>query len=289
MLEFHVIKVPVKQRRVITTELKKFIPVIHGLAARGKDSSEEDARIILTDILSDALGYDKYNELRTELRERNGRTDYAVKLSEGPNAKKQDKVDFIIEAKAVHIPLRKIHVDQTLTYCLTKGLEFFILTNVMTWQLYKVKRAKDGPDAILIHEVTFSGANDPESIADDFFVFSKYCYLSEDWDKVATQAKATNVSDVAALLLSEKVVRTVCRMLEELHETKIDQEAVKELIENRIIKSETQEVNMSLLKKLEKAQPKNRRKRAVKKEPADAQAVQDRSDNRSQGVTGEVA
>ena len=283
------IKVPVKQRRVITTELKKFIPVIHGLAARGKDSSEEDARIILTDILSDALGYDKYNELRTELRERNGRTDYAVKLSEGPNAKKQDKVDFIIEAKAVHIPLRKIHVDQTLTYCLTKGLEFFILTNVMTWQLYKVKRAKDGPDAILIHEVTFSGANDPESIADDFFVFSKYCYLSEDWDKVATQAKTTNINDVAALLLSEKVVRTVCRMLEELHETKIDQEAVKELIENRIIKSETQEVNMSLLKKLEKAQPKNRRKRAVKKEPADAQAVQDRSDNRSQGVTGEVA
>lgn len=53
------------------------------LIAKGKTSTEEDARIIINDILGDVLGYDKYNDLKTEFKDKNNRLDYVVKLSEG--------------------------------------------------------------------------------------------------------------------------------------------------------------------------------------------------------------
>ena len=87
-------KVPIKYKKAIDQELKKFLPLIGNLQAKGKKSTEEDARILLNDILSYALGYDKYNELKTEMRERNDRIDYVVKLSEGTNSKKSNKDDF---------------------------------------------------------------------------------------------------------------------------------------------------------------------------------------------------
>ena len=114
-----------------------FLPIFKNLKARGTTTSEDDARIILNDVLHDALGFDKYSELRTEQREKAGRLDYIVKLTDGRNANKKDKFDFVIEAKAIHQTISKTHVDQTLTYCLTTNTPFFVLTNVMQWQLLK--------------------------------------------------------------------------------------------------------------------------------------------------------
>ena len=94
------IKIPSKQRKTIQNELKRFVPLIHNLRAKGK-TSEEDARILLNDILSYALGYDKYNELKTEMREKNERLDYVVKLSEGPNSRKQNKYALATLCKAL--------------------------------------------------------------------------------------------------------------------------------------------------------------------------------------------
>ena len=53
------IKVPAKHKKSIEAELKRFLNVIHNLAAKGKASSEDDARIVLNDILSYVLGFDK--------------------------------------------------------------------------------------------------------------------------------------------------------------------------------------------------------------------------------------
>ena len=59
-------KVPIKYKRSISQELKNFVPLINSLQAKGKSSTEEDARIILNDIFHNVLGYDKYNEVTKE-------------------------------------------------------------------------------------------------------------------------------------------------------------------------------------------------------------------------------
>jgi len=118
------IKIPSKIKKNIASELKRYTPIVQNLKNKGNSTSEDDSRIVLNDILSDVLGYDKYNELRTEQREKAGRLDYVVKLTDGPFANKKDKIDFIVEAKAIHQELQNKYVDQTLTYCLTTNTAF---------------------------------------------------------------------------------------------------------------------------------------------------------------------
>ena len=136
------LKTPSRMKKVLSSEIKKFKPLVQNLISRGKESSEDDARILINDILSDMLGFDKYNELRTEHREKNGRLDYVIKCTEGPNANKESSFDFVIEAKACHINLNDNHINQTLAYCLTMDIRFFVLTNVAEWKLYFVNKRK---------------------------------------------------------------------------------------------------------------------------------------------------
>jgi hypothetical protein len=258
-------KVPTKHKKGIEQELKKFVPLINNLQAKGKKSTEEDARILLNDILSYALGYDKYNELKTEMRERNDRIDYVVKLSEGPNSKKDNKFDFVIEAKAAHMKLSQSHVDQTLSYCLKIGIDFFVLTNAVNWQLYKVKRSKNAPSARLIHEVDFSANNNIESLVDDFYLFSKVSYLNGDWKSVLEVAKATNVEDIVAVLLSNKIIRNISKEIYATSGVKVSDEMVKDIVENQIVKSSVEKVNNKLLRKIN-VKPKRKKKATSRKE-----------------------
>ncbi|MBD66343.1 MAG: hypothetical protein CME62_14120 [Halobacteriovoraceae bacterium] len=243
-------KVPAKHKRTITTELKKFLPLIHNLQARGKQSSEDDARILLNDILNYVLGYDKYNELRTEMREKNNRFDYVVKITDGPHKRKKDRYDFVIEAKAAHVKLKEDYVNQTLSYCLSKGMDYFFLTNAVKWQLYSVKHSKKNPTAKLLHEVDFSLSNSVETLAEEFYLFSKASYLNGDWKNVCKHAQATKVEDVVALLLSDKIIKTVAKELSKESGIKVHQDIVKDIVENQIVKSEVNKINKRLLKKI---------------------------------------
>ncbi len=254
-------KVPSKVRKTISQELKRFLPLIKNLQARGKQSSEDDARILLNDILSDVLGYDKYNELRTEMREKNSRFDYVVKITDGPTKRKPKQFDFVIEAKAAHVALREDHVNQTLTYCLQKGMDYFFLTNSVQWQLFSVKHSKKNPTARLIHEVDFSTSNSVDSLAEEFYLFSKHSYLNGDWKSVVKHVKATKVEDVVAIILSDKIIKSITREITSVSGVKVNIDVVKDIVENKILKSEISEVNKKLLKSLNTSAPKKRVKK----------------------------
>jgi hypothetical protein len=215
-------------------------------------------------MLSDVLGYDKYNELRTELRKNNSLYDYVVKLTDGPNKRKKDKFDFIIEAKAAHINLKQDYINQTLSYCLTSGIDFFILTNSVKWQLFSVKHSKRSPSAHLLHEVDFATSNSIETLAEEFYLFSKAAYLSNDWKNVQQHAKATKTEDVVAVLLSDKIIKAVARELSSISGVKVSHEAIKDVIENQVVKSEVSDINKKLLKKIN-----SDKKRVSRKEKED--------------------
>ncbi len=245
-------KISVKMKRHISSELKRFTPIIQNLKAKGTATSEDDSRIVLNDMLSDILGYDKYNELRTDQREKAGRLDYIVKLSEGPNINKRDKIDCVIEAKAIHQDLVEKYVDQTMTYCLTTNTIFFILTNVRHWRLYKMKPARKNskPSTELIHEVDLTSVNNLESMAEDFYIFSRASYLAGDWYNVASIRKATNVNDIYTIILSDKVLRVISRTLSEDHGIRVPEEIVSDVVESKMGSPGKLEINRPLLKRL---------------------------------------
>ena len=245
-------KIPSKIKKAIGLELKRFFPVIKNLKSRGTGTSEDDSRIVLNDILNDVLGYDKYTELRTEQREKAGRLDYVLKLTEGPYASKKDKIDCVVEAKAVHHDLAPKYVDQTLTYCLTTNTKYFILTNVRQWHLYEIKPAQKEtrPTAELIHEVDLTQLNNIETLAEEFYILSRASYLAGNWKNVATLKQATNVNDIFTILLSQKAIKLVTKLLSEIHGVRIPEELVGEIIETQLGDDQKLKVNRTLLKRL---------------------------------------
>lgn len=243
------IKAPVKFKKTMLVELKKFIPHIQGLISKGKTGTEEDARIIINDILGYVLGYDKYNDLKTEFKDRNGRLDYVVKLSEGPNAKKKEKFDFIIEAKAACVELKDDHINQALAYCLTANIDFFVLTNAKEWKLFKTIKSKAKNDAQLIWEVNLNDGSDLDTLADEMYVFSKHAYLEGKWDFISDHSKATDMADIMSVIYSDKFVKSICKSLKDIHEVKVVEDVVRGILNDKIFK-EPLKINKNLLKKL---------------------------------------
>lgn len=243
------IRVPAKNKKIISQELKKFQIHIQNLVSKGKAATEEDARILINDILSDVLGFDKYNDLKTEFKDKNARLDYVVKLSEGPNSKKKDKHDFIIEAKSTAIELKEDHVNQTLSYCLSMSTDYFVLTNVKEWRLYRVINTKNKTGAELIWDVNLLNGSDIDTMSEEMYVFSKYAYIENTWDQVSDLSKATDSGEIMAIICSDKFAKMICRQLREIHEVKISEDKIIEILSSEVFKDYSK-LNKNLLKKL---------------------------------------
>ena len=73
--------IPAKVSERISSGVKKFQTIIK--SAKDRDVKESDTVLIVTDILNEVLGYDKYSEITTEQATRQGNfCDIALKLND---------------------------------------------------------------------------------------------------------------------------------------------------------------------------------------------------------------
>lgn len=112
----------------ISSELKRFQPVLQN--ARDRDVNEADTVTIVKDLLACVFGWDKYSEVTCEFSIRSTFCDLAIKLD--------GKVKFLIEVKAIGLPLKDTHLRQALDYGANHGIDWVILTNGAVWRIYKV-------------------------------------------------------------------------------------------------------------------------------------------------------
>lgn len=99
--------------------------------AKDRDVNESDTVTIITDILSDVLGYDKYSDITSEQAIRGTYCDLAVKHD--------GKAKFLIEVKAIGLTLRENHLRQAVNYGANQGIPWVVLTNGLRWEIYRIK------------------------------------------------------------------------------------------------------------------------------------------------------
>ena len=110
----------------IKEAIKKYAKPLEMLKAR--DAAESDTRILITDVLCDAFGLDKYSDLRTEQLIAKEFADYVIQID--------GKQHAIVEAKRVGLVLKDTHFKQAKQYAVNEGIEWIILTNGQVWQVY---------------------------------------------------------------------------------------------------------------------------------------------------------
>lgn len=124
--------IPAKVSERFKETLSKLQKVVE--SAKNRDINEADTVVIVADVLCAMFGYDKYSEITREYAIKNTYCDLAVKVEE--------KVQFLIEVKAIGITLQDKHYQQALDYGANLGVEWIILTNGLVWKIYKVKFEK---------------------------------------------------------------------------------------------------------------------------------------------------
>src|SRR5579864_1425032 len=116
----------------LSAGLKKFQPITQ--SAKQRDVNESDTVIIVTDMLSELFGYDKYSEITSEVAIRGTYCDLATKLG--------GHIQCLIEVKAAGTELKDSHTKQAIDYAANQGVDWVALTNGSVWKVYKVNYTK---------------------------------------------------------------------------------------------------------------------------------------------------
>lgn len=211
----------------IATELKRYQGILaHALQ---RDVSEADTVVIVADILSDVMGYNKYQHVTSQYAIRGTYCDLAVKVDED--------LRFLIEVKAIGIALKDGHVKQAIDYAANQGIEWVVLTNGAVWRVYKVQFAQP-IEKVLVCEIDVL-ATSPKSIdvIESFGNLSREAFSKGSMAELLQQKQLTSKFAVAAVLVDEPIVDQLRKELRRLSPgLKVDNEYLRTLLLNEVIK-----------------------------------------------------
>jgi hypothetical protein len=213
----------------VATELKKYQSILS--SAKQRDVSESNTVTIVGDMLSDVLGYDKYQHVTSEYSIRGTYVDLAVVVDEN--------IRFLIEVKAIGLELKDAHIKQAVDYGANLGVEWVVLTNGAVWRVYKIHFGQP-IDKALIFEIDVLTANPKHAdVVECFGNLSREGFSKGSMSELLQQKQITSRFAVAAILLSESMVDQLRRELRRISPgLKVDAEYLGSLLANEVIKRE---------------------------------------------------
>jgi len=212
----------------IATQLKTYQGIL--AQAKKKDSSEGDTVVIVTGMISDILGYDKFQDLSSEHAIRGTYVDLMVSADNKPR--------FLVEIKAVGAELKDAYIKQAVDYAANKGIDWVVLTNGVVWRIYKVVFAKP-IDKFLVCELNALEANPkgPEPI-ECFGNLSLEAFSKDTLSDLFHEKQITSKFAVAALLLSDEILDSVRLQIRRLSQVRIEIDELRSLLTEEVIKRE---------------------------------------------------
>jgi len=225
-------QVPNKVAARLSSTIKRFQPIIN--SAKSRDANESDTVIIVTDMLSEVFGYDKYSEITSECSIRGTWCDLAIKID--------GRFEYLIEVKAIGSELKDGHAKQAVDYSANKGTDWVILTNAEIWRIYKVTFSKP-INSELIVEINFSELNPKK--ADDvelLYNLTREGLMKSALGEFHTQQQALSRFFMGALVVSTPVLEVIRRELRRISpDVRIDLEQIKAVLINDVLKREVVE------------------------------------------------
>ncbi|MBI1931268.1 MAG: type I restriction enzyme HsdR N-terminal domain-containing protein [Ignavibacteriales bacterium] len=221
--------IPSKVYDRLSAGIKKFQPILNN--AKSRDVNESDTVIIITDLLSEVFGYDKYSEITSEFMVRSTYCDLAIKLD--------GKLTFLLEVKAIGLELKDTFVKQAVDYAANQGIDFVVLTNGSIWRVYKISFTKP-IDQELVFEFDFLSLNYKNSDdIDRLSLLSKEGWLKSFLYDYHSQKQALSKFFLGALILSDPLIEVVRRELRKISpDVKVNPEQIREVIFKEVLKRE---------------------------------------------------
>lgn len=220
-------KIPKKvQQRFIKT-LPVFQRVLED--ARRRDINEADTVTIITDMLADLFGFDKYTEVTGEFAVRKTYCDLAIKF--------ENQIKLLIEVKAIGLSLKENHLRQAVNYGANQGIQWVVLTNGIIWELYALKFEKPISYNLLC---TFDLLDLNVRASDDqgvLFLLSREGLLRNVIREYQNRKNVLNKFTLAAVIQSDPVLNVIRRELRRLNsDMKVEMDEIEEILIAEVLK-----------------------------------------------------
>ena len=209
--------------------IKRFQPIVS--ASKARDDGEADTVMVVTDMLGEVFGYDKYSELTAEHAIRGTFCDLATKID--------GAIQALVEVKAVGLDLKDQNVKQAVDYAANQGVDWVILTNAAHWRVYSITFAKP-IDQELVIDIDFCALNS----RDHQDIESLYLLCKEGWvrsvlGEYQTHKQALSRFFLGAMILSKPVLEVIRRELRRVSpDVRIDTDEIADVLSTEVLKRE---------------------------------------------------
>ena len=197
--------------------------------AKDRDINESDTVAIIGDIFADVFGYDKYLEITSEFAIRSTYCDLALKVA--------DKVQYLVEVKAIGIDLKEIHLKQIIDYGANHGVKWVVLTNGIDWMIYRIRFEQPiNYDLVCSYDFLLLNPRD-EKVQENLFILAKEALSKNAREDFYEKVQSVNRFVIGALILNDILLNTIRRELRKLSEgIRIDTTDVEQIVRNEVLK-----------------------------------------------------
>lgn len=198
------------------------------------DINESDTVTIITDIMENVFGYEKFENITSEYAIKKTFCDLAVKV--------EGNVKYLIECKAIGLSLKNDFIRQATNYAANEGVEYVVLTNGIHWQVYNIEFSQPIENKLLAEfnffDLSIKNAGDLELL---YFLSieankknSKYTLHD-----LKEQKSIMNKFVIGQLLKDESISECVRKQLRKIcPDLKITREDISKIINAEILKRE---------------------------------------------------
>ncbi len=211
--------------KAVSDRLKQQVPKYKRVLknAAHRDVNESDTVTIVTDILADVCGFDKYEEITSEQAIRGTYCDLALQVD--------GSVEYLIEVKAIGLDLKENHVRQAVNYGANMGIPWVVLTNGREWEIHCIRFEKP-ISAEHVCSIDFMEIKPPK-LADQemLFLLCKEGLKRAAIKEYHEHVQVVNRYVLGALVGSDPVLTVLRRELRKLSPgLKVDKEEVASLL-----------------------------------------------------------
>lgn len=211
----------------LKSAIKKFARPLQDLVER--DANEGDTRLLVTDFLTEGLGYDKYSDLTTEYQVKGEFADYGIRID-------KELVGFL-ETKRVATKLSMKHLRQVQMYAVNEGVEWLILSNGAAWQVYHLTGGL--PVVVdLAFEVDLLSPQTVAEKANSLFYLTRESLKRRQIDELWKAKAATSPKSMGKVLTSPEVLTVVRRSLRKTTGQNIEESEIKSVLREKVLRPE---------------------------------------------------
>lgn len=174
------------------------------LVKKNETLDESATRIMINNFLSIVLGYIELEDIKTEYNIKNTYADYVIEL----NKKKQ----IVIEVKAISIDLTDAHLRQALGYAANEGIDWIILTNGRTFNLYRVVFSKP-VESYKIFSFNLNNTIELKKSVEYFYYLTKGSLLKKEIDSFWKRYQSLEPNNICKYFYKPDFIKLLRKML----------------------------------------------------------------------------